>query len=282
MGAARVGRGRGPARLTVVTWNANSVRLRVPHLKGLVEALEPDVICLQETKTADAAFPLQAFADLGFPHAALHGANWHSGTAILSRLPFASVDRPLWCDRQDGRHVIARLRGGIEINSVYVPSGGPDPDPVANPRFAHKLRFLGELAAWFAARKAPRNRLVLAGDLNVAPLPTDVWSHRQLLNVVSHTPVEVAALADLQRSHDWIDAVRTVVPEEQRLYTWWSYRALDWEATDRGRRLDHVWVTPPLRRAIASARVLKEARDWDPPSDHVPVAVTLALAEGAV
>ncbi|MEX2649374.1 MAG: exodeoxyribonuclease III [Alphaproteobacteria bacterium] len=261
---------------TIVSWNVNSARLRVPHLAALIEAAAPDVIALQETKIADADFPLEPFAKLGFGHAALNGAKGQAGVALLSRRPLAHVERPEWCGRADGRHVYARLPGGIEVHSVYVPAGGDVPDPAANPKFAHKLRFLAELANWFAARKRPRDRFVLAGDLNVAPLAADVWSHRELVKVVSHTPVEVAALDRLARSHDWIDAVRTFVPDEERLYSWWSYRAADWRASDRGRRLDHVWVTRPLRRRLARAAILKDARDWDPPSDHVPVVVTLA------
>jgi exodeoxyribonuclease-3 len=244
---------------------------------ALVEALAPDVLCLQETKIVDEEFPLAAFAEHGFVHAALHGAKAYGGVAILARQPLSHVERPQWCGRADGRHVLARLRSGIEINCLYVPAGGDVPDPVANPKFAHKLRLLGEVAAWFAARKSPRNRLVLAGDLNIAPLEADVWSHRALVKEVSHTPVEIDALETLRRSRDWIDAVRHIVGPEERLYSWWSYRARDWEASDRGRRLDHVWVTPPLRPALRAARVLKAARGWDPPSDHAPVAVTLAV-----
>lgn len=262
--------------LTLLSWNVNSVRLRVPVLAPLVEAAAPDVIALQETKVADADFPLDAFAALGFGHAALHqGARGHGGVAILSRLPLAHVERPVWCDKPDGRHVHATLPGGIEVHSLYVPAGGDEPDPDTNPRFAHKLRFLAEVTNWFAARKRPRNRFVLMGDLNVAPLETDVWSHRQLLKVVSHTPVEVAALERLRRAHDWIDAVRHFVPEAERLYSWWSYRAADWAASDKGRRLDHVWVTPPLRRRLRSAAILKDARGWAPASDHAPVVVRL-------
>jgi exodeoxyribonuclease-3 len=117
---------------------------------------------------------------------------------------------------------------------------------------------------------------VLLGDLNIAPLETDVWNHRALLKVVSHTPVEVEALLDLQASHGWIDAVRRFIPPSERLYTWWSYRAQDWAASDRGRRLDHIWITPPLAARLRAARVLRRARGWPQPSDHVPVTVDLA------
>ncbi len=181
-----------------------------------------------------------------------------------------------WCGRADGRHAAATLPNGIEVNVFYVPSGGNVPDPLVNDKFAHKLQFLGEMTNWFAARSSPLNRFVLAGDLNVAPLESDVWSHRALANVVSHTPVEIEALGRCMAAHGWIDAVRRLIPPEQPLYSWWSYRAHDWEVSDRGRRLDHVWLTPALGDALKSVEVLKEARGWAAPSDHVPITVTLA------
>ena len=135
---------------------------------------------------------------------------------------------------------------------------------------------LAALADWFGRDFAPDRQAVLVGDLNIAPLETDVWNHKALLRVVSHTPVEVQALRALQASHRWHDAVRHFVPPSERLYTWWSYRALDWAASDRGRRLDHVWVTPALRSRLQQARALRSARGWPQPSDHVPVTVELA------
>jgi exodeoxyribonuclease-3 len=115
---------------------------------------------------------------------------------------------------------------------------------------------------------------VLVGDLNIAPLETDVWSHKQLLDVVSHTPVEVARLAGLQAAGNWVDVMRNFIPPDEKLFTWWSYRAADWEASNRGRRLDHVWATPALAPTARAMTVLRAARGWERPSDHVPVAVT--------
>ncbi len=251
--------------------------MRLAGIAALVEACEPDVICLQETKVADAAFPRDAFDALGYGHGVINGYKGYNGVAIFSRLPLADTGGRDWCDRADGRHAVATLACGVEINNFYVPAGGDVPDPLVNDKFAHKLRFLGEMTNWFAARKSPLNRLIMVGDLNVAPLETDVWSHRALLKVVSHTPVEVEALAALQAAHDWVDAVRRFVPPEENLYSWWSYRARDWEAGDRGRRLDHVWVTPALADALRGIDVLRTARGWTKPSDHVPVTVTLSL-----
>jgi exodeoxyribonuclease-3 len=187
-------------------------------------------------------------------------------------------DAPDWCARGDCRHLAVAVKtrsGPIELHDFYVPAGGDIPDPAENPKFAHKLAFVGEATGWFSARKDLR-RAVIVGDLNIAPLPADVWSHRQLLTVVSHTPVETEALLAWQRT-GWIDAVRHFVPEPEKLFTWWSYRNQDWRASDRGRRLDHVWVTPDLVPSLRGQTVLRAARDWARGSDHVPVCVELEV-----
>jgi exodeoxyribonuclease-3 len=150
------------------------------------------------------------------------------------------------------------------------------PIAISTAKFAHKLRFVDELSEWWRTARSAERPMVLVGDLNIAPLETDVWSHKQLLDVVSHTPIEVEKLTAMQSSIGWVDAVRHFTPPEQRLYTWWSYRKRDWRASDRGRRLDHIWVTPGLTRRLRAAQVVREARDWPTPSDHVPVLLDLA------
>jgi exodeoxyribonuclease III len=262
--------------LRLMTWNVNSVRLRIAALERLVATFNPDLLCLQETKVVDDNFPRAPLAALGYKHMLLHGMKSYNGVAILSRLPLSDVTTKSWCDRHDCRHVVAKLPGNIELHNVYVPAGGDIPDPAANEKFAHKLRFLDELTDWFRADGIDGRRSILVGDLNVAPLETDVWSHKQLLGVVSHTPVEVARFEKLQAAWNWVDAVRHFVPPDQKLFSWWSYRARDWSASDRGRRLDHVWVTPSLTGALSSIQVLREARGWTLPSDHVPVIADFA------
>jgi exodeoxyribonuclease-3 len=263
--------------LTIATWNINSVRLRLDTALAYLDEHRPDVLALQEIKAMDGQFPSDAFVEAGWPHIAVNGFKGYNGVAIVSRVPFADSGRKDWCGKTDGRHVWAVLPGDIELNNFYVPAGGDVPDPDLNPKFAHKLQFVDDMTCWFAARKAPKNRLVMVGDLNIAPLESDVWSHKQLLKIVSHTPVEVAAMERLRKAHDWVDAVRYFVGEDEKLYSWWSYRAKDWAAADKGRRLDHVWVTPPLRRLLKSAEVHKHVRGWELPSDHAPVSVTLNL-----
>jgi exodeoxyribonuclease III len=265
-----------PIRIT--TWNVNSVRLRLDGLERLVRALAPDVLCLQETKVRNELFPAADLEALGYRHQVLHGQPGYHGVAVLSRLPLDDATPLDWCAKADCRHLRVRLPGGIELHNLYVPAGGDLPDPDENPKFRHKLEFLEALSEWFAQERDPGRRALLLGDLNVAPLATDVWSHRHMLKVVSHTPIEVEALGRLQAAHDWVDAVRRFIPPEQRLFTWWSYRARDWAAIDRGRRLDHVWATPALAPDLAGAVVLRRARSWPAPSDHVPVTVDLASA----
>ena len=143
------------------------------------------------------------------------------------------------------------------------PPAATFPTRSLNEKFRHKLDFLEAMEAWFGGMRGKRkNRMILVGDLNVAPLPTDVWSHKQLLKVVSHTPEEVERLERVQASHDFIDVMRRHVPAEEKLFTWWSYRNRDWRASNRGRRLDHIWTTPALDGAAVSMKVLDEARDW--------------------
>ncbi|MBI3419046.1 MAG: exodeoxyribonuclease III [Proteobacteria bacterium] len=257
--------------MKIATWNINSVRLRLDLVLRLLSEEKPDILCLQETKTPDEFFPTEAFAKAGYKHQHICGMKGYNGVAILSRKPITLPQVRHWCEKQDCRHIHARLEDGTELHCVYVPAGGDIPDPKANVKFAHKLQFLDELAGWWKMHPHAKRR-ILVGDLNVAPLEHDVWSHKQMLGVVSHTPVEVEKLAALQKAFAGVDAPRHFVPAGQKLYSWWSYRAADWRASDRGRRLDHIWVSKNLAGDLKKTRILKEARGWTPkPSDHVPV-----------
>lgn len=267
-------------RFSVATWNINSVRLRQDLVGQLMQDHAPDVVCLQETKCLDANFPGAAFRKLGYEHQAINGQKGYHGVAVLSKLPLADPDPRGFCGKGDARHLgvtVATPLGPVRIDNFYVPAGGDIPDPAVNDKFQHKLDFLKEMTDWIGQGPATRPSIVV-GDLNIAPLPDDVWSHKQLLDVVSHTPVETEALEAIRLGGQWIDVLRHHVPTPERLYTWWSYRAKDWRAANKGRRLDHIWASGHFAGQLESLTVLSEARGWERPSDHVPVIARFAAA----
>jgi len=257
-----------PATLKIASWNINSVRARIGIVEQFLREEQPDLLCLQETKVCDSDFPGEVFRQLGYVHQILCGQRMHHGVAILSRLPVREEARHDWQANGEARHIGVRLESGIRVENVYIPAGGDVPDRDANPKFGQKLDFLGRMTAWSESCACPT---IVVGDFNVAPLECDVWSHKQLLGVVSHTPVEVEALTRLQASNDWVDLGRRFHPAPKRLHTWWSYRSPDWTKNDRGRRLDHMWATPDVARLAVGHHVHEPCRNWTRPSDHVPL-----------
>jgi exodeoxyribonuclease-3 len=271
-----------PMNLTVTTWNINSVRLRIDLVAKFIKAARPDVLCLQETKCPDDRFPLKRLRRLGYEHVALNGQKGYHGVAVLSRVPFERFDIQNFCGKSDCRHIAVTLgeRAGlsdpITLHNFYVPAGGDDPDPTINPKFEHKLNFLDEMIAHQGLRPQKSERAILVGDLNVAPLEHDVWSHKQMMRVISHTPVECEKLTTARISGGWIDTMRALTPEPEKLYTWWSYRAMDnWRTADRGRRLDHIWTSDALADRVSGIAIAKNYRGAARPSDHVPVTATM-------
>lgn len=268
--------------MRIATWNINSVRLRMPIVRRFMDAYSPDIICLQETKTPDEHFPIEAVIDAGYNYTHIHGMKSYNGVAVLSKVPFTTSEIHHRCKRTDCRHISIHLESSklgkpVEIHTLYIPAGGDEPDPAINDKFAHKLDFVDEMTRWFKENYKKDDPLVALGDFNIAPLEHDVWSHKQLLKVVSHTPVEVEKLTRMQESLGWHDAIRHFVPEDEKCYTWWSYRNRDWKKSNRGRRLDHIWLTQPLKPHLTGHHILTEARDWEKPSDHVPVMVDIDL-----
>jgi exodeoxyribonuclease-3 len=263
--------------LRIATWNINSVRLRLANVARFVAEYRPDVLCLQETKASDDVFPDAALAEMGFAHRAFKGDKGYNGVAILSKVPFSEKRTEKFGGKDHARHLTVTLEGGVELHDFYVPAGGDVPDPKANEKFAHKLKFVADMTAWCKKRRDPSARRILVGDLNIAPLEHDVWSHKQLIKVVSHTPVEVAALDGLKTTGDWVDSARKFTPETEKLYSWWSYRSPDWSKADKGRRLDHVWLSPALADGLKAVETPRAPRGWAVASDHVPVIATIAL-----
>ena len=264
--------------LSIATWNINSVRLRSGLVEKLLTEHEPDILCLQEIKCMNDQFPAKVFNKLGYVYQAVHGQKGYHGVATVSKRPLSEINSVDYVSMGDTRHIATCFTAGgkmINLHNFYVPAGGDEPDPAINDKFAHKLDFVDEMTGWFKSHYDAQTPLIAVGDFNIAPYEHDVWSHKQLLNVVSHTPVEVEKLNRMKASLDWTDSSRAFVPEEEKCYTWWSYRNRDWKKSNRGRRLDHIWVTPPLKDKLINHKILREARDWDKPSDHVPLMVEL-------
>lgn len=258
--------------LSIATWNINSVRLRAPLVERLLTEHMPDVLCLQEIKCMNDQFPAKVFRKLGYEYHAVHGQKGYHGVAIVSKIPLLEPRSTNYCGMGDTRHIAVDIEFADErmaIHNFYVPAGGDIPDTELNPKFAHKLNFIEEMRSLKSVEAG--KPAIMVGDLNVAPLENDVWSHKQLLKVVSHTPVETEGLMKVLNEGGWVDLIRHEIPEDQKIYTWWSYRARDWDQSDRGRRLDHIWSDQKVADKLKSIEILRHARGWEKASDHVPV-----------
>src|SRR3569832_406589 len=266
--------------LRIATWNVNSVRLRAEQGARFVDEQAPDVLCMQEIKCREGEFPAQAFIDCGLPYLRIKGQKgWH-GVAIATHLPIEDAPTIEACRNGHARCVSATV-AGVEIQNFYIPAGGDTPDREINEKFDHKHDFYERLTAE-TARRDPKAPLVITGDLNVAPGEHDVWNHRYMSKIVSHTPIEIEAMEKLKASLGFTDLVREAIPDPQKLFSWWSYRAADFRASNRGLRLDHLWASPGLvaaasRNGKVEARVHDDVREWERPSDHAPVSADLYL-----
>lgn len=259
---------------TLATWNINSVRLREDIVARLMREEMPDVLCLQECKSPVDKIPLDQFRALGYTYMVARGQKGYNGVAILSKLPIVEAGAEDYAQLGHARHIAGQLENGVTIHNFYVPAGGDVADRAVNEKFGQKLDYLTQMRDAFHGEKPQKS--ILVGDLNIAPREDDVWDHKKLLKVVSHTPIEVNHFGDVMDAGHWADVTRNDIPDG-RLYSWWSYRAKDWDAADKGRRLDHIWATPDIRNAAHSSRILRAARGWDKPSDHAPVFATFDL-----
>ena len=259
---------------TVATWNINSVRLRAALVVKLLNEEAPDVLCLQECKSPVDKIPMDLLALSGYAYVIARGQKGYNGVAIISRSPITQVGAEDFAELGHARHIAGQLENGLTIHNFYVPAGGDIADRTVNEKFGQKLDYLAAMKAYF--KKTPPKASVLVGDLNIAPRKDDVWNHRKLLKVVSHTQVEVDALADVQNSGKWVDVTRQDIPEGQ-LYSWWSYRAADWDSADKGRRLDHIWASQDISNKAYGSRILRTVRGWERPSDHAPVFASFDL-----
>lgn len=256
--------------VSIVTWNINSVRLRADQVLRVLAEQAPDVLCLQEIKTQESTFPHELFEAAGYTHRVVHGQKGYHGVATVSRIPLREFSRHDWQANGEARHIGVELLGpgrGMVLENVYIPAGGDIADREANPKFGQKLDFLERMTRWADALDRPT---LIVGDFNIAPLDCDVYDHKALLKVVSHTPVEVETLGRFRDAHGWEDLGRKFIPAPERNYSWWSYRSF-WRDKDQGRRLDHMWASPELAPQARGHRIVEETRRWDQPSDHVPL-----------
>ena len=260
--------------LSIATWNINSVRLRADAVVRFLAEQSPDVLCLQEIKCLESLFPHDVFEAAGYTHRAVHGQKGYHGVVTVSRIPLREVSRHDWQANGEARHVGVELIGrDVVLENVYIPAGGDIPDRDANPKFGQKLDFLERMTRWAEAIERPT---LIVGDFNIAPLESDVYDHKALLKVVSHTPIEVETLGRFADAHGWVDLGRKHIPPPERNWTWWSYRTY-WQDKDRGRRLDHMWASPSLAAQSTGHRFVEETRRWEQPSDHVPLITEFAL-----
>jgi exodeoxyribonuclease-3 len=261
--------------MKIISWNINSVRLRSSLLKQLINEQQPDIICLQETKVQDSEFPLEELKSFGLENIYFSGQKSYNGVAILSKEPLNNIETYKILDSEDKRHISATTQSGIKIHNFYVPAGGDEPDININPKFDFKLKFLDWMEEYFSKNYTQNDKLIMVGDMNIAPLEQDVWSHKQLLKVVSHTPIEVEKMSNLQKTLNWVDSHRYKIGNEEKLYSWWSYRSRDPMKSNRGRRLDHIWTSPILQDQILDVESLIDFRIREKPSDHIPIITKL-------
>ena len=265
--------------MRLATWNVNSLKARLGRVEEWLGYAQPDVLCMQETKLADAAFPTLAFSALGY-ESAHHGDGRWNGVAILSRIGLDDVVAGFGKD--DGElnlaldgvpaecRLIAATCGGVRVHSVYVPNGRS----LDSDQYTAKLDWLGRLRGLVDASCTPAGHTVICGDFNVAPEDRDVYDPSKFVGATHVSAAEREALANLQR---WglVDAFRLVY-DQDRLFTWWDYRAGDFH-NHRGMRIDLVLVSKSLADRVQWALVDRNARKGKSPSDHAPVVVDIDL-----
>lgn len=254
--------------MRIATWNVNSLKARLPRVEEWLAYARPDVLCLQETKLSDAAFPAMAFSTLGY-ESAHHGRGQWNGVAILSRVGIDDVTDG-FCEGVEAdpdTRLVSATCGGVRISSAYVPNGRALDDP----HYRYKLSWLDRLRAHLDATCSPDDLVAVCGDFNIAPEDRDVWDPRKF---VGSTHVSGPERDALRRLEDWglQDAFRARYPDDDALYTYWDYRAGDFHL-HRGMRIDLVLATKPLVERVAYALIDRFARKGKQPSDHAPLFV---------
>jgi exodeoxyribonuclease III len=257
--------------MIIATYNANSIRARMPIIERWLAGTAPDVLCIQETKVEDRDFPAEALAALGY-RAVFRGEKSYNGVAILSRHEMEHVSHGFdGAGKDEGTRLISCRVRGVEIVNTYVPQGtSPESD-----KFQYKLGWFGRLLDHFTKRYSASDRLVWVGDFNVAPDPIDVHDPKRLLGHVGFHPDEHRALAAV-KAWGFTDIFRKHEPGPGH-YSFWDYRVRDSVSRGLGWRVDHVWGTGPMAAASVRAWIDRGPRLWERPSDHTPVLAEFAL-----
>jgi len=252
--------------MKVATWNVNSIRARRQHVVDWLDAAQPDVLCLQELKVADADFPFDEVRECGY-EAEVFGQKTYNGVAIVSRYPLSNVVRGLDGDDDSQARLIRADVKGVTVLSAYFPNGGE----VGSDKFEHKLQWMGRLHQMLKARFDPKvTQLALCGDFNVAPRDEDIGRPSEWRDsVLACDPVR-KALDDVA-SFGLVDVFRPFHPDGG-VFSWWDYRGRGFERGN-GLRIDHIYATPPLAERAIGAAIDREERRRKSPSDHAPVMV---------
>lgn len=254
--------------MRLATWNVNSLKARLPRVEEWLATVQPDVVCLQETKMADTAFPAVALGSLGY-EGAHHGEGRWNGVAVLSRIGLEDVTTGFGVDPELDREarIVSAVCGGVRVASVYVPNGRSLDDP----HYAYKLAWLDGLVDWTAAHAA--GPLVVAGDYNIAPDDRDVWDPAEFEGATHVSGPErdrFQALLGL----GLVDVFRGCY-DAGGLFSWWDYRAGNFHK-GKGMRIDHVLATGSVADRVTSVLIDRNARKGKSPSDHAPVVVDIA------
>lgn len=262
--------------MKIVTWNINGVRARIGTLLAWLNESAPDIVCLQEIKSVDEQFPRAEIEALGY-NVETHGQKGFNGVAILSKLPFDEVNRGLPGDDTDEQArfiegVFSTNKGALRVVSLYLPNGNPIED---ERKFPYKLSWMARLERWAAERLELEEALVLAGDYNVIAEPIDAKYPENWLGDALFQPQTRQAFRRLINL-GFTEAVRATT-DAADVYTFWDYQAGAWQKNN-GIRIDHLLLSPEAANRFSSADIEKHVRAWEKPSDHVPVAIQLALS----
>ena len=261
--------------MRIATWNVNSIRQRLDHAVTWLKETAPDVVCLQEIKCQDEAFPREPFEALGY-NLVVHGQKTFNGVALLSKLPLEDVTIGLPGDDSDIQArfieaVVSTKQGALRVCCLYLPNGNPP----ETEKYPYKLGFMARLRALAADRLALEEPLILAGDFNVIPAPADAADISSWTSDALYLPRTREAFRDLIHL-GLTDAIRAT-SDHARLFSFWDYQAGAWQR-DFGIRIDHLLLSPQAADRMIAAGIDKSVRGWEKPSDHVPVWVDLALA----